>query len=529
MTETLHLSSGFLKSVAAFGDRPAIEVSGQVLTYTELFQKAASIAATLSEFQIGHEPALTAVFAYRSVTAFSGILAALLRGHGYVPLNCTFPPERTRSTLQRSGCRAMIVDGESEKQLEYILGGIEQDLAIILPERECVRELAVRWPRHRFFGVGELCSHQNWRPPKVSSDSIAYLLFTSGSTGVPKGVMVSHRNVRTYIDFMTDRLGVNQEDRFSQNADMTFDLSVPDLFLAWERGACVCCPSARMLINLGKFIKDTGITIWCSVPSIAVFMKRLGALKPGMYPSLRASLFCGEALPMEVAKAWAEAAPNSIVENIYGPTELTIACTYYRWDPVTSPSESEQGVVPIGEPFPGMVPMIVDEALNEVKSGEDGELLMTGPQLSLGYWCDTVRTNAAFIKPPGKEDIYYRTGDRVRIPREGAPMLYLGRIDHQIKIMGHRVELGEVEFVVREESGVDGVVALGWPLNTGGANGLEVFLQSEASPDPDLKQRVARRLPDYMTPRRFHSLPAFPLNVNGKFDRVALLNILNTK
>ena len=528
MDDNRTLTYGFLRSVREFGGRPAIEVSGEVLTYAELFEKAASLALTIARHRPGCEPPLTAVFAYRSVTAFAGVLGALLCGHGYVPLNRTFPPERTRTMLLRSGCRTLVVDAESGRQLDQILEGIDYEMLVLLPERREFREVSERWPKHRFLGSGEFASCEQWSPIEVSPDSVAYLLFTSGSTGSPKGVMVAHRNVRHYIDFITERFSVSCEDRFSQTFDLTFDLSAADMFVAWERGACVCCLSEKMLINPGRFINDARLTIWFSVPSTAVFMKRLGALKPGKYPRLRCSMFCGEALPVEVAKAWAEAAPNSIVENLYGPTELTIACTYYRWHPLRSPSESAFGVVPIGEPFPRMLALVVDESLNEVKPGEDGELLMTGPQLSLGYWLEPAKTLAAFVKPPGRGETYYRTGDRVRKPFGNGPMLYLGRIDNQIKILGHRVELGEVEALVREESGIDGVVALGWPEMPGGAGGVEVFLQAEAPAQPDLKERVAERLPIYMAPRRYHYLPQFPLNANGKYDRNALMKYLET-
>jgi non-ribosomal peptide synthetase component F len=379
---------------------------------------------------------LTAVFAYRSVTAFVGVLGALLCGHGYVPLNRTFPPERTRTMLQRSGCRTLVLDLDSEKQLDRILEGIDHELLVLLPEREQGREFAARWPKHRFLGFREFESPGQWRPVPVSPGSIAYLLFNSGSTRSPTGVMVARRNVRHYIDFITKRFSFGHEDRFSQTFDMTLDLSVADMFVAWECGACVCCPSEKMLIKPGRFINDARLTVWFSVPSIAVFMKQLGALKPGKYPGLRVSMFCGEALPVEVAKAWAEAAPHSVVENLYGSTELTIACAYYRWDPARSASESAYGVVPIGEPFPQMSALVVDEALREVKPGEDGELLMTGPQRSLGYWLDPLKTEAAFVRPPGQDEIYYRTGDRVRKPVGNCPMLYLGRLDSQVKILG---------------------------------------------------------------------------------------------
>lgn len=522
------LSRGFLNSVREFGDRPALDVAGAALSYNDLFQRAASLAATLSRYQVADGPPLTAVFAYRSATAYAGILGALLRGHGYVPLNRTLPPERTRTMLQRSGCRAVIVDGDSAKQIEEVLQGFEEPLLVVLPEADAVDALAKRFPNNRFIGKAGLLPHGEWKPVEVAPDAIAYVLFTSGSTGVPKGVMVSQPSVLCYVDFVCDRFGVTPADRFSQTFDMTFDVSVSDMFVTWERGACLCCPTEKMLLNPGRFILDMGLTFWFSVPSMAVLMKRFGSLKPGSYPNLRVSLFAGEALPVDLTRAWAEAAPNSIIENFYGPTELTISCTYYRWDPARSLAESEQGVVPIGQPFPGMVPLVADESLREVPPGAAGELLMTGPQLALGYLNDPARTAAAFVKPPGRGEIYYRTGDRVRRPVDGRPITYLGRIDNQVKIQGRRVELGEIEAVVREEFGVDGVVAVGWPKTPTGVRGVEVFLETDNPGLPEQNERVARRLPAYMVPRKYHSLSKFPLNANGKYDRPALLKILES-
>ena len=255
-------------------------------------------------------------------------------------------------------------------------------------------------------------------------------------------------------------------------------------------------------------------------------MRRFGALKPSMYPGLRLSLFCGEALPVETARQWALAAPNSVIENIYGPTELTIACTVYRWDNAKSPNECEQGVVPIGQPLDGMQALIVDEQLREVEDGRDGELLMTGPQLSLGYWQDEEKTRQAFVSVPGKDGIYYRTGDRVRRPALNKPLVYLGRLDNQIKVLGHRVELGEVEAATRQVSGLEGVVALGWPTTERGADGIEVFLEADRFDTNALATRLKEKLPAYMLPRNILVLCRFPLNANGKYDRKALQLIL---
>jgi acyl-CoA synthetase (AMP-forming)/AMP-acid ligase II len=249
-------------------------------------------------------------------------------------------------------------------------------------------------------------------------------------------------------------------------------------------------------------------------------------LKPGRFPSLRWSLFCGEALPAELAAAWAEAAPQSVVENLYGPTELTIACTLYRWDPQASPAESLAGLVPIGAPYPGMSTLIVDADLQEVEVGADGELLLAGPQVTPGYWHDPEKTAAAFVVPPGRSELHYRTGDLVRRPPAGGPITYLGRVDHQVKINGYRVELGEIEAAIRDAAGVGEVVALGWPRTAGGAAGVTAFVAADDLDVAALRTSLARRLPDYMVPAAIHLLSEMPLNSNGKFDRPALVGLL---
>lgn len=526
MKEERGLWTGFMRSAESFAERPAVFVDGRALSYNKLRDIATRIAATIQAHPSYSKIPLTAVFAYRSSTAFTGILGSLLAGNGYVPLNRTFPQERTKVMFERSECQSIIVDAGSLPQINKLLDGAKDELLVLLPDQLDVEPFSQRWPRHNFVGSNDLVPSTAWREPALMPDSIAYLLFTSGSTGTPKGVMVGHRNVIPVLDYMVDRYGINENDRLSQMFDMTFDLSVFDIFASWERGACVCCPSQKTLIKPNKFIQEMELTIWFSVPSTAAFMRQLGMLKPGLYPSLRWSLFCGEPLPVSSAEAWMEAAPNTKLENLYGPTELTIACTLYRWDPIYSPRESELGIVPIGYPYPGMNVLVVDENLNEVPPGEEGELLMNAPQMSLGYWKDGEKTAAAFVIPPGEMYAFYRTGDRVRRPVANRPLTHLGRTDFQVKILGHRVELGEIEAVVRETCGLDGVVAVGWPVTPSGFGGIEVFIEGDKIDDQVLHNAMKSRLPEYMVPRRYHFMRNLPRNVNSKFDRKAMLTLL---
>ena len=515
------LWSGFLESSARFPNRGAVEIAGHEISYQRLAQRAKRLAATIQEGAGQGAVPLTGIFAYRSETAYAGVLGGLMAGHGYVPLNPTFPIDRTRLMLERSMCRSLIVDARSEPQLEKLLSGFPLPLLVICPDLNDGTELAKQLPNHQVIGAADLADAAEWKPRNIDVDSIAYLLFTSGSTGQPKGVMVSHANVLHYVDYITKRYRIESDDRLSQTFDLTFDLSAHDLFVTWTNGACLCVPTQKQMIKPGAFINAARLTAWFSVPSTAIFMRRLGELKAGLYPHLRLSLFCGEALPVDVVRDWSAAAPNSRIENIYGPTELTIGCTAYRWDQRKSPDECEQGIVPIGEPFEDMEALIVDRDLREVPVGCEGELLMTGPQLSRGYWCDEEKTRRAFVSVADRGGIYYRTGDRVRRAAPNKPLVYLGRLDSQVKVLGHRVELGEVEAVVRSLCGVAGVVALAWP-NGSNADGIELFLEAEKFDTELLTKQLKTKLPYYMVPRRIRTLPRLPLNPNGKYDRKAL-------
>src|SRR5438874_5261270 len=513
--------SAFLRSCEKFPDRPAIEVAGCELSYKQLGERAWRLAATIQANARPGEVPLTAVFAHRSHTAYAAVLGAVMAGHGYVPLNRTFPIDRTRLILEKSTCRTVVVDKESESQLSELLRGLATPMVILCPDRVDATEASAKLPGHSVVGTNEFVNAEQWRPPEVAPNAIAYLLFTSGSTGQPKGVMVSHANVLHYVNYITKRYGIESSDRLSQIFDLTFDLSAHDLFVTWASGACLCVPSQKQMIKPGAFINDARLTVWFSVPSTAIFMRRFGELKPDLYPHLRLSLFCGEALPVDVVRDWSLAAPNSIIENIYGPTELTIGCTAYRWNNQTSLDECKKGIVPIGEPFEDMEAAIVDEKLREVAIGCEGELLMTGPQLTRGYWRDEEKTARAFVSIVGRNDIYYRTGDRVRRSAPDKPLIYLVRLDNQVKVLGHRVELGEVEAVVRSLSGVGAVVALAWP-NSSNADGIELFLETEKFDTESLMKQLKTKLPSYMVPRRIRTLPRLPLNPNGKYDRKAL-------
>lgn len=523
------LISGFLNSVNLFPDRTAIAFKSHDISYRELLNNVKIVAATLRKYNITCGQPLTAVMATKTVSAYESILASLYNGHGYLPLLENYPVVQLQYIIQNTGCRSIVVDMCAIKKLIHVVEAISNQMIILIPNCHNTEHIKDSLPQHIVLGKEDMINDSSIEPADIDPDSIAYLLYTSGSTGTPKGVAINHRNVRAFINFIVDRYAITENDRFSHTFELTFDLSVFDMFMSWEKGACICVPSKKDLINPNHYIEFAQLTIWFSVPSVAIFLKQLGILQPNKYPRLRLSLFCGEALPEDIATAWQAASPNSILENLYGPTELTLACTYYRWDTGLSPKQCLYGIVPIGYPFPEMETIVVDENLSEVEPGMEGELLMSGPQMSTGYLNNSEQTSQAFITPPGKTKIFYKTGDIVKKPlSENLPFLYISRKDNQIKVLGKRIELGEIEMAIRRISGFDSVVAIGWPLTISGANGIEVFIGTGDShiDSKSILSAIREILPEHMLPKHIHSLPYIPLNINRKFDRKALYAIL---
>jgi amino acid adenylation domain-containing protein len=527
------LVGGFLRSSEQFPDRAALVVNNETFTYDALRSQADRVAAATLTTEPESYP-LAAIFAYRSLTAYSGVLGILTTGKGYVPLNPKFPVERSRKMLVLSGCRVLVVGKEAFDQLAQLLEGIETQLTIILPDVQDASVIAAAHPKHRFITAGEIPASVTWPRPEVSVEvspsATAYLLFTSGSTGQPKGVPISHANVGSYVAYTCDRYSVNENDRLSQEFDQTFDLSVHDMFVCWERGACLYCVPERSVMAPAKFIRDSALTMWFSVPSVVGALTRLRLLAPGSLPSLRYSLFCGEPLPAAYAQAWQEAAPNSVLENLYGPTEATIAISNYRWDSVRSQQESLNGIVPIGKVFEGQKVEVIGENREPVGIGEPGELCLSGSQVTTGYWNNPEKTHEQFVRLTHSNGaLWYRTGDLVKRDETGS-LLYLGRIDHQVKIRGHRVELQEIEEVVRKACGSSQVVSVPWPMRNGSGDGVVAFISGLESVDQaDIISYCSGQLPEYMVPKKIYLLQELPLNVNGKIDRQKLVQILEGK
>jgi non-ribosomal peptide synthetase component F len=302
-----------------------------------------------------------------------------------------------------------------------------------------------------------------------------------------------------------------------------------DLYVCWAFGGCLCCPSLTEWINPNKYIVDAGLTVIDIVPSMGHSMNRKGGWRAGRFERLKLCRFGGEALSADLCGTLAAAAPNAIVENVYGPTECTVDACYYRWDPLRSPDECEFGMVPIGYAGSRVGVRVVDDRLRDVDVGGEGELLISGRQVTPGYWRNPDRTRQSFIRLPSVDEVHYRTGDLVRRPPPGKPIVFLGRFDHQIKVAGVRIELGEIEMALRDAAQSDLVVALGWPLTDSGAAGIVAFVASAKASDAEIQERLKRTLPNVMLPREVYRIDALPTNPNGKVDRKALLERLQSQ
>jgi len=521
------LHAGFFRSAELHPDRPALEIGSQTLSYADLSGLARHVAQVLSR-EVGQPNPRVGVLASRSVAVYSGILGTLSCGGAVVPLNPGFPAERTAQMINLADVQALVVDSVGEGMLDKLLPQVERPLLLIVTS-ESADALATRWPAHRVLSPESGAAA--YQPRQVSQDDLAYLFFTSGSTGVPKAVGVLHRNVSRFVEMSVERyseLDLGCSDRFSQFYDITFDSSMFDVFVSWAFGACLCCPTTTEWVNPNKFIAARALTVIDIVPSTGHTMNRSNGWLPGRFPLLRLCRFGGEALSADLAAALAAAAPHAAVDNVYGPTECTVDASYYRWDRERSLEEATHGVVPIGVAGPKVGLRVVDEQLNEVPVGGEGELLISGPQVTPGYWKSPERTAQSFIRLAGTDVIHYRTGDLVRRMPEGQPIPYLGRMDYQIKIAGVRIELGEVEHAMRQVSGTDLAVAVGWPLTTSGASGIVGFLVQAGANGAAIRRQLKDALPGVMVPREIHVIDALPLNVNGKVDRKALLERLKS-
>ncbi len=504
----------------------AVASQGQTLSYGELAQRAARLASCLTaspdwQRRDGQAPRV-GILASRGIDACVALLGVCWAGATYVPITMKQPQDRMLTLLEQCDLSALITDDEGLKLLTKRLLTACPRLVL-----HAGQPPVKAWdnPSHPLIQLTALPPATLSAPAKVMASDTAYIIFTSGTTGTPKGVMISAGAARHYVTMIYQQLGLQASDRALETCELSFDFSVHNMFSTWEAGAALHILPATTVMNAVKFVKNSGLTVWNSVPSLAGMLRQLKALAPGSLATLRLTIFGGEQLPASTVTAWQSAAPNSLIFNLYGPTEATVFCLYQT---VSNPLALTPGrdAISIGMPLPGSDAQVVDDNDQPVACNTPGELLIAGAQLSDGYLGAPALTTERFPLLEGRR--WYRTGDLALCDELGR-FHCLGRIDNQVKVLGYRVELEEIDSHLRMVCGSDIVGSVAWPLADGMARGIVSFVNAASIDAPRTLEALKSRLPPYMLPSRIIALNALPLSANGKVDRKALRQLLDTQ
>lgn len=506
----------------AFSSRDALSLTGRLVTYDELSSRALRIAAALLER--GIELETVGVIGQRNLSSYLGVAGILYAGCSYVPINPKYSPARLLSILRDAKVRAVVGTREDVEQLRQTLG--ESDLppflVSVVPDGQ--GPTATGWLDEAGLERVTPLVH----PVQVTDRDRAYLLYTSGSTGVPKGVEVAHGNVLAFLRNMSESYPLDPGFRASQSFDFSFDPSVSDMLFTWTMGGTLCVVPEEERLLPHEFIRRERITFWNSVPAIASFMNRMGHLTPGGFPELSHSMFCGEQFPQSLADAWSRAAPNSTVENLYGPTEATIYISRYVYVEADRRKSFTNGIVPIGVPFAGHDFAVVDESGRRIDDHEIGELVFSGPQVTSGYFNAPAATNAAFVSFPwdAENARWYRSGD-LGFRNADGNFECIGRRDNQIKLGGRRIEIGEIEAVLQRYSATRDIVVVPVRDSNAVVTGCVGFVTRvvEKAEEQAIRQGSTDSLERLFFPKRIIFIESFPLAPSGKVDRKALAAI----
>jgi amino acid adenylation domain-containing protein len=511
LAEYLEISS------SRFPERIAVvDPDGSSCTYRELDDRANRIAGMLRARGVapGDRVGVLLPKSAAAVTAFFGIMRA---SAAYVPVDYAAPSDRNRSILDDCKVRALFLDPSC---IDVLRDGLPNVETAILVDRNA-GAAAVDGPG-RLSWRDALAHAPDRHEGEKDVDTLAYILYTSGSTGMPKGVMLTHRNAVSFVDWCSSVFNPVETDRFSSHAPFHFDLSILDIYLSVKHGSTLFLISEDLGKNpkhLAKFIESKELTIWYSTPSILSLLAQFGDLESCDCESLRLVLFAGEVFPVKHLRHISELWPQAAYYNLYGPTETNV-CTFARI-PMPIPPD-RQIPYPIGEPCAHCVSMVLDEpGAEEVARGAEGLLHISGQSVFPGYWNRPVENGAAFFERRGVR--WYNTGDVVREDRETG-FIYLGRRDRMVKRHGYRIELGEIERCLYQNGAiVEAAVVAESDVNAGVK--ILAYLTPREGQRPSiisLKMFCASNLPAYMNPDVFILVETLPRTSTNKVDYQSL-------
>ena len=492
------------KAAVNYADKTAIVDEQESYTYKEYHDKAVGIADAVIATGIGSKKPVV-VYLNKSVKVLTAFMGIAYTGNFYSPIDIDMPAQRVNRILEVLEPEVVITTKELKddfSQFDYQGAYLIYEDIIPVENSNAVKAAM----------------------EKIIDTDLLYVLFTSGSTGMPKGVCITHRGVIDYTDWVTETFEIASEDTFGNQAPFYFDNSILDIYSTMKMGATLYIIPKILFpqpVRLLEYLKENRINTIFWVPSALMVVSKIKAFRNvDLTDTLKRVLFCGEVMPNKQLNVWRKYLPDALYANLYGPTEITDACTYYIVDREFKDDES----LPIGIPMKNTEIMVLDDENHLVtEPGVVGELCVRGTGVATGYYKNPEKTAQAFVQNPlnnAYEEKIYRTGDLVEY-NEYHELIYLSRKDFQIKHMGHRIELGEIETAVSSLEDI----TMNCCLYDEKHSKIVLFLDKDMTKE-EVNSRLTNMIPDYMIPGKVIFMENMPLNANGKIDRVALKEFL---
>lgn len=501
-------------------DKQAFRFGDSFLTYEDLVQKANQIAKLLADFGVKKGDRV-GIYLKRSLEIPISIYGIMKAGAAYVPLDPFSPPARTQFLIEDCGIRHLISNPDLKSRLYKVL---EKDLNL-----DCIIGLEedLKYPKVSWEELEQLPS--NSLDIRILEKDLAYVMYTSGSTGNPKGIMHTHYSGLNYAKLSADLYDVNEQDRIGNHCALHYDISTFGYFSAPLKGATTTIISdahTKLPASLTQLVENEKLTIWYSVPLALIQMLQKGILHKRKMSSLRWVLFGGEPFSTKHLRTLMKMWPNARFSNVYGPAEVN-QCTFYHIP--TIPENDDP--IPLGQVWNNTEMLILNKNENPVRTNEIGELLIRTGTMMKGYWKRPDLTKKSFFKrytTPGFEEIFYRTGDLV-MQKSNGDLMFMGRKDRQIKTRGYRVELDEIEHLMNAHEFVNEAVVL--PIPNGDEGWLIkaiVHLKPNGNlREEELKKYLGNNLPEYAIPNKISFVKCIPRTPAGKIDRLAIKSSLS--